>query len=121
MTPFEKGIVPDTMIRSATAAEGATLNQDSPREISGLKDIVSTPPERVPARWRNSAVTCSAWRMEVHSDRGAGSIAVVEVSPTETYFRGEGVFLGWRQKDLATVYQELLPDGPPDLESPQLG
>jgi len=95
--------------------------QEEPREIGGLKGIVSTPPERVPARWRDSAVTCSAWRMEIRSDRGAGSIAMVEISPIETYFRGDGVFLGWPQKDLAMVYQQLLPDGPPDMEYPQLG
>jgi hypothetical protein len=110
------------MIRPATRVEGASLKiQDQPKEIGGLKGIVSTPPERVPARWRDSAVTCSAWRMEIRSDRGAGSIAMVEVSPIETYFRGDGVFLGWPQKDLATVYQELLPDAPPDMEYPQLG
>ncbi len=97
------------------------MNQNQPKEISGLKGIVSTSPERVPARWRNNAVTGSAWRMEIRSDRGTGSIALVEISPVETYFRGEGVFLGWPQKDLALVYQELLPNGPPDMEFPQLG
>jgi hypothetical protein len=46
----------------------------------------------------------------------------VDLAPGETFYRGEGVFLGWDQDRLAAAYRALLPEpAAPEPESPQLG
>lgn len=78
--------------------------------------------ERVETRLRTSQITSSAWRLEVQSPEGPGSITLVDLSPSECCYRGDGVFLGWSQQDLASAYQTLRPasdESTPDL--PQLG
>ena len=77
--------------------------------------------ERVPIRTRESGVTRSAWRMEVDSDSGPGAITVIE-SGGDRYYRGNGIFLGWTQEELAKTYNDLNtpPDEPP-FELQQLG
>ncbi len=90
--------------------------------LLGLTGLSARPPERVPIRARSGTVTQSAWRLEVTSELGGGSIVLVEISDREAYYRGEGVFLGWSQDRLALAYKALLPrlhEGPVDV--PQLG
>jgi hypothetical protein len=90
----------------------------------GLTGVAAEPLERVPARRRESGVTASAWRLEVISDQGAGSIVLVEGSEPRSCFRGDGIFLGWSQARLLEVYQELTQasgSGVSDLELLQLG
>ncbi len=78
--------------------------------------------ERFLIRLRDGSTTQSAWRLSVESGEGRGSIIYVELSPEETFFRGDGVFLGWQQDQMASAYKALLPtpEGPP-LETQQLG
>jgi hypothetical protein len=92
------------------------------KDLSGLTGLCAKPRERLPIRTRSSGVTQSAWRLEVSCDQGTGAIVVAEVSPRESYYRGEGVFLGWTQEELAAVHDALLrrSDEPP-FELPQLG
>ena len=48
----------------------------------------------------------------------------IEVSAQETYYRGDGLFLGWSQERLAEAYQTLsrpTDGGDSDLTFPQLG
>jgi len=46
----------------------------------------------------------------------------VEISPEEMFYRGEGVFLGWRQERMAAAYLALLPKPEDDhFEMQQLG
>ena len=104
-----------------------TLDPDAPpseriKERFGLTGSLGKPRERVPIRTRGSGATLSAWRLEVACDQGQGVIVVAEVSPEESYYRGEGLFLGWPQDKLAAVHEALLPpsDEPP-FEVPQLG
>jgi hypothetical protein len=84
--------------------------------------VFAQPPERVLVRLRSSQTTLSAWRMQVISDEGPGAITLLEPSPNEIYYRGEGAFLGWSQEQLAALYRSLTPTGhPDDIDTPQLG
>ena len=62
--------------------------------------------ERVPVRVRGLGTTVSAWRMIVDSERGSGTITVIDVDRHEAY-RSDGIFLGWTQEQLAAEYQRL--------------
>jgi hypothetical protein len=76
---------------------------------------------RVPIRLRDSEVTRSAWRMEIDSDDGPGTITLIEHDGT-LIWRGEGIFLGAPQEQLAAVYNELnTPPDEPAFELQQLG
>jgi hypothetical protein len=68
-------------------------------------------------------VTRSAWRLSAVCTEGEGTISLIELSPTVSLYRGEGVFLGWASDRLQAAYRTLLPrveDSRPD-EFPQLG
>lgn len=74
--------------------------------------------ERVPIRTRESNVTRSAWRMEVTCDEGDGAITLLE----QGLYRGDGLFLGWPQEDLAAAYASVQKhDDEPPFELLQLG
>lgn len=75
--------------------------------------------ERVPIRTRESNVTRSAWRMEVDCDEGSGAITFVD----DAVYRGDGLFLGWSQAELAAAYADAQkrPDDEPPFELMQLG
>jgi hypothetical protein len=77
--------------------------------------------ERFLIRIRGGSATQSAWRLSVACGEGQGAIIFIEISP-ESFFRGEGVFLGWTQEQLAASYATLLPSSKePPFEIPQLG
>lgn len=58
----------------------------------------------------------------VDSDTGSGAIVLLELSSGEHYYRGEGVFLGWPQDQLASAYHALLPEQPEaETQTIQLG
>ncbi len=94
---------------------------DSPQaagkmEPFGLTGLSADPPVRVPVRTRSTRVTQSAWRLPIRCDQGQGAILLVE-SGAESFRRGEGIFLGWTQEKLASLYDALLPktsEAPPD-------
>jgi len=90
----------------------------------GLTGIAARPLERVPIRRRGSQVTTAAWRLELTCDQGAGHVTRVEGTAGETYYRGDGLLLGWDQERLAELYRVLTAPAkgePPDLDLPQLG
>ncbi len=90
--------------------------------LSGLKNVQFLSVERVPIRTRESITTRSAWKLLASSEQGDGIIYLIEVSPTVSLYRGDGVFLGWSAENLEPAYRNLLPrSGGPDLELPQLG
>jgi hypothetical protein len=90
--------------------------------FAGLSGLSASPLTRVPVRTRSTSVTLSAWRLEVTSDQGSGSIVLAEAAAGEAYYRGEGIFLGWPQDRLAEVYHALQPPGEDQgLDTPQLG
>ena len=85
---------------------------------SMLTNAVVRSMERVQIRTRESNVTRSAWRMEVACDEGAGAITLVD----DTIYRGEGLFLGWPQEELAAAYAGAQKhDDEPPFELMQLG
>ena len=90
---------------------------DEPRVI-GVTNSHARAPERVLVRTRASTVTQSGWRLVVSSDQGEGAIVLVDVSPGEALYRGEGVFLGWAPDRLAAAYAALLPE--PDVDGFEL-
>lgn len=91
------------------------------KELFGLTGLSADPPERVPVRTRSSGVTQSAWRLRVRCDQGVGAVLLIE-SGAESFRRGEGLFLGWTQDKLASVYEELRPKPSDASQDPlQLG
>jgi hypothetical protein len=83
-----------------------------------LTNAVVRSMERVPIRTRESNVTRSAWRMEVSCDEGAGAIILID----DAFYRGEGLFLGWPQEELAAAYASVQKhDDEPPFELMQLG
>ena len=77
--------------------------------VPGLKNPRFLALDRFLIRLRGGSATHSAWRLAVESDEGHGGIILVEASPAETFYRGEGVFLGWDQDRLRSAYSALLP------------
>jgi hypothetical protein len=97
---------------------------DEPIEepVPGLSRPRAASLERFPVRIREGSATLSAWRLPVECVEGAGAIVVAEVSPDSTFFRGEGVFLGWPQERLKAAYLALLPKAESDgFELQQMG
>lgn len=90
--------------------------------LSGLKNVRLLSLERVPIRTRESITTRSAWKLQAVSDEGEGTISLIEISPTVSLYRGEGIFMGWTSDELQAGYRSLLPrtEGN-DMEFNQLG
>jgi hypothetical protein len=99
------------------------MSDASPEEgVPGLTNPRVLAVDRFLIRLRDGSTTQSAWRLAVESDEGQGAIILVEASPEETFYRGEGVFLGWPQERLASVYRALLPKPEADgFQMQQLG
>jgi hypothetical protein len=90
--------------------------------VQGLTNPRGLGLERSPIRVREVSVTLSAWRLTIASEQGEGTITLVELSPENALFRGDGVFLGWSQDRLASVYEALAPrDEAAAPETQQLG
>jgi uncharacterized damage-inducible protein DinB len=93
--------------------------EKSPTErpnASGFRSL-----ERAPTRVREIGTTVSAWQMIVDSDRGSGTITLIDVSG-QPFYRGEGIFVGWPQEQLAAEYQRLnKPPDEPTFDLQQLG
>jgi hypothetical protein len=78
--------------------------------------------ERVPVRTREAGMTLSAWRLRVESDRGPGSIVILEPAGRDPIYRGEGILLGWPQDGLAAAYAALQPvSDEPGFDLQQMG
>ena len=90
--------------------------------VDGLTNPRTLSLDRFLIRLRSSSATQSAWRLSVDSSEGQGTIIFVEISPVESFFRGDGVFLGWSQERLGGAYEALRPrPTEPDFEMHQLG
>lgn len=91
--------------------------------LAGLRDARCIAVERSPIRTRESLVTRSAWLLRATSAAGDGTISLIELSPTVSLYRGDGVFLGWSSDRLQAAYRTLLPRAENSSESdfPQLG
>ena len=89
--------------------------------IEELGEVRAQAPERHPLRMRGTASTLSGWRIAVEAPRGPGSIVLAERG-AESFYRGDGVFLGWPQDRLEAAYRALLPaPKAPEMDFPQLG
>jgi hypothetical protein len=77
--------------------------------LEGLSNARAIALERFPIRTRESSTTLSAWRLEIATDEGEGTIYLVEISPDRAIYRGGGVLLGWSQPRLEAAYRALLP------------
>jgi hypothetical protein len=94
--------------------------EESPLE--GLSNAHVIALERFPIRTRESSSTLSAWRLEIATDAGEGTIYLVEISPDRAIFRGGGVLLGWPQPRLEALYHALKPAAEESSsQTPQLG
>ena len=104
------------------------MEMDTPEEkpvpdpLEGLTAVRRESLERVPIRTREDSVTRSGWRMSVECAEGPGAIVLLELSPSVSLCRGEGVFLGWSADRLEAAYKALFPGSDePELSMPQLG
>jgi hypothetical protein len=105
--------------RDKTAEAGPSGESDPLRPLTNVRFVAL---DRAPIRTRESSATRSAWRLQAASNEGDGTISLVEISPTVSLYRGEGVFLGWPAARLEPAYRALLPQSPgPDMEFNQLG
>jgi hypothetical protein len=105
-------------------ANAGSMDSVRPDHAFGLTGLLGEPLERVLVRSRGLDLTGSGWRLTVTCDQGTGGIVLVDVSGDESWFRGDGVFLGWPQVRLAETYRALTAplDGlQSDLDLPQLG
>jgi hypothetical protein len=102
-----------------------TTSSDAPADpdpLEGLTGARCASLERVPIRTREDSVTRSGWRMSVACGEGPGTIVLLELSPSVSLCRGEGVFLGWSADRLEAAYRVLRPPpGEPDTDFNQLG
>jgi len=90
--------------------------------VPGLRNPRVLALDRFLIRLREGSATQSAWRLAVESEEGQGAVILVEASPGETFYRGEGVFLGWGQDRLGSAYRVLLPKPEADgFQMQQLG
>jgi len=92
--------------------------------LAGLRDARCVSLERSAIRTRENLVTRSAWRLHAESAQGQGTISLIELSPTVSLYRGDGVFLGWPADHLEAAYRALLPrsdDTGSENDFPQLG
>jgi uncharacterized damage-inducible protein DinB len=108
----------DDLLREAEPADLPGPGEKSPTERPPTAPTRRTL-ERVAIRVRESSVTQSAaWRMVADSASGNGSITLLDLG----VYRGEGIYFGWSQEELAAEYERLHP--PPDerhFDLPQLG
>src|SRR5712691_8648090 len=99
-----------------------TVSQNEELPLEGLSNARAIALERFPIRTRESSVTLSAWRLEIMTDHGEGTIYLVEISPDRAIFRGGGVLLGWPQPRLEAAYHALRPAAEESSsQTPQLG
>lgn len=93
--------------------------------LAGLRDARYVSLERSPIRTRENLLTRSAWVLRAVCAQGEGTISLVELSPSVSLYRGEGVFLGWSSDRLHAAYQALLPrvaeGSASESDFPQLG
>ena len=90
--------------------------------LGGLKEARCVALERVEIRTRESITARAGWRLVAASAAGEGAISLIEISPTVSLYRGDGVFLGWPAERLEAAYRALLPPSDePSFESNQLG
>ena len=61
--------------------------------------------ERVEVRTREAGVAHTAWRMIADNVGGTGAITLLDGG----FYRGEGIFFGWSQEQLAAEYARLNP------------
>ena len=61
-----------------------------------------------------------AWRMEIECDQTRGAILLIDAGRNVQYV-GQGMFKGWSQSELSSVYQSLVPKVESDLVMMQLG
>ena len=94
---------------------GDESNPNGGPAIPGLTNPRCLALDRSPIRTRGSSVTLSGWRLAVACEEGAGAVVFLEGEQGQTLYRGEGVFLGWPEAQLAAAYRALLPP-PPDPE-----
>lgn len=96
----------------ALPGPGATPPTERP-----LKEPVKRSLERTPIRLREGGPAVSAWRMTIDTPHGSGTITLAD-----RFYRGDGVFFGWTQEQLAAEYQRLnAPPDEPNFELQQLG
>ena len=61
-----------------------------------------------------------AWRMEIECDQTKGAILLIDAGRKVEYV-GQGMFKGWSQSELSSMYQSLVPKAESDLVMMQLG
>ena len=86
-------------------------------DVAGLRGARALSLRRMPIRTRDSSVTRAGWSLVVSCSSGEGAVVLAD-----SFYRGEGLLLGWPQERLAQLYSALTaaPAGD-DGSGPQLG
>jgi hypothetical protein len=61
-----------------------------------------------------------AWRMEIECDQTKGAILLIDTG-RDVEYAGQGIFKGWSQGELSSMYRSLIPKVESDLVMMQLG
>jgi hypothetical protein len=94
----------------------------APLPLDDLRGATTLRLERTVIRTRESGTVTSAWRLAVRAPAGEGTISALENPEGGMLYRGEGIFLGWRQAQLEIAYARLRPPAPsPEPDPGQFG
>jgi uncharacterized damage-inducible protein DinB len=111
-TIYRYSDIDDLLTKEATGGE----SREVPGPIGDPTERPTATPvrrslERVVVRTRDNTIARGAWRAVTDASGGSGAITLLD----EGFFRGEGVFNGWTQEQLAAEYARLTPpvDEPP--------
>jgi hypothetical protein len=94
------------------------------RTAFGLTQLTGDRLERVMIPSASRQRMMSAWRLEIACDQGRGAIVLLDDSPSDAQFVGDGVFAGWSQERLSKIYKALIEaraGGGSSFDVPQLG
>ncbi len=97
-----------------------TAHATGPDPLRGLTNCRYLSLERAAIRTRESSITRAGWKLWASCEEGEGSISLIEISPTVSLYRGDGVFLGWESGRLEAAYRRLLPPSDTRDEVPPL-
>ncbi len=90
-------------------------------DAAGLTALRTESLRRVPLCTRQATSHRPGWRLDLACTQGQGAIVIAEVSPSETWLRGEGILLGWPQEKLAELHAALTAGEAEGNVGPQLG
>jgi len=89
--------------------------------LVAVPTFATTPTHKVvSARCISLEHIAGAWRMEIACDQTKGAILLIDTG-RDVQYAGQGMFRGWSQSELGTLYQSLIPKVETEVVMMQLG